>query len=235
MTYLTPFEVSVIVSSVTTQGITLVIQSTSATEIHSLFISFIAYNPSIQNLVVGTYKYNQYNPVNYLQFTPSQPVAGNNLAFHGFSSFMLRNVQTNFDLRADLQNSQLSFSSSSAIQYMTYGYFFLIGGPCGQCQGYSISYLGQCVSSCPTNTYKNGSTCVSCQAGFSWNGTNCVYRCPTPQVWNVNLNSCSCPSGQNWNGNTCISCAQGQIWNISTQSCTCSGNSNWNEIGRAHV
>ena len=79
-------------SKVDVQGITLLIQSTSATQIHALFISYLLYNPSIPNLVAGTYKYEIYLPTNYLQFTPPIGISNNTLSFHGFNSFIIRNI-----------------------------------------------------------------------------------------------------------------------------------------------
>lgn len=110
---MSPFEVEVTVSDVKPQGITILIQSTSATQIHAIFISFIAYDPSILNLVAGGYTYEKYQPTNYLQFNTPISVSSNNLAFHGFNSFIMRNGHSNFKLTTELVNSQLSFSSSS--------------------------------------------------------------------------------------------------------------------------
>ena len=41
----------------TSKTISVLVSSTSATRIHSLFISYIAYDPSIQNMVAGSYLY----------------------------------------------------------------------------------------------------------------------------------------------------------------------------------
>lgn len=49
-TFFTPYEVQVVLKSVSTQGITLLISTTSATQIHSLFVSFIVYDPSIKEV-----------------------------------------------------------------------------------------------------------------------------------------------------------------------------------------
>lgn len=170
-TYRTPYEVALMVSEVVPQGITLTIQSTSATQIHSLFVSYIAYDSNIQNLVAGTYLYSRYTATNQLQFRPPIGVSNNNIAFHGFSSFIARNSFETFDLRASLVNGNLSFTSSSALYYLSYSYFFLIGGPCGQCPGFSINFNNTCVATCPPNSFFNGNTCIVCQPGFIWNGS----------------------------------------------------------------
>lgn len=65
--------------------------STSATQIHSLFVSYVVYNPNMPNLVAGNYVYNQYFPSNYLTFRPLIGVTNNNLAFHGFTGFIIKN------------------------------------------------------------------------------------------------------------------------------------------------
>jgi len=49
-TFFTPYEVQVSVKSISTKGLTILISTTSATQIHSLFVSYIAYDPSIKNI-----------------------------------------------------------------------------------------------------------------------------------------------------------------------------------------
>lgn len=88
------------VNKVTAQGITVLLGSTSPTQIYSLFVSYIVYNPNIQNLVAGNYIYNDYSPTNSLTFAPPIGVANNNIGFHGFSGFIIRNQQSNLTLSA---------------------------------------------------------------------------------------------------------------------------------------
>jgi hypothetical protein len=97
-TYNTPFEVQLLSNNVTDQGIHLVISSTSATRVLSLFVSYIVYDAFIQNLVVGSYVYNKYAPVKSLLFTPPIGVSNNNLAFHGFNGFIAANNGADFSL-----------------------------------------------------------------------------------------------------------------------------------------
>ena len=59
-TYYTPFEVQVVVKNIAITGITLLISTTSATQIHSLFVSYIAYDPSIPNLMASYESYDKY-------------------------------------------------------------------------------------------------------------------------------------------------------------------------------
>jgi hypothetical protein len=225
-TYLTPFEVEVVSSSVKQQGITLVISSTSATQIHSLFISYVVYDPYIQNLVAGSYVYSQYAPVNSLTYTPPIGVSKNNLAFHGFNGFIVANPSLPLSLGGQLSNGNISIVSTSSLYYLSYNYFFLIGGPCGQCVGFNINYLNNCVATCPPSSYYNGVTCVVCLAGQVWNGTACVVI-PVVVVPVVNTSastnnsgsgssssssiSISCPAGTYWDGQQlrCLPCVTG--------------------------
>jgi hypothetical protein len=55
--YASPFEVQVVSSALTAQGITVLLSTTSATQVHSVFVSYIVYDPSIPNLVAGNYLY----------------------------------------------------------------------------------------------------------------------------------------------------------------------------------
>ena len=129
---------------------------------HSLFVSYIAYNSNMMNLVAGNYVYNNYTPTLSLFFSPSIDIHNNNIGFHGFNSFIARNTRTNFDLTGVFSISQFAFSSSTSLYYLSYSYFFLIGGPCGQCRGFPISYQGKCLATCPPNSYYNGITCITC-------------------------------------------------------------------------
>lgn len=227
--YLTPFEVQIVVNKVTSQGISILLESTSATQVYSIFVSYIVYDSNIQNLVAGIYVYDQYIPTLSLQFTPPIGISNNNGAFHGFSGFIIRNNQQNFQITGNLINGNLTFSTISSLYYLSYSYFFLIGGPCGQCPGYSISYNGNCISTCPPNSYLSQSgTCVTCQSGQIWNGTACVNRCNGGRNWDSFTQTCICPTGLNWNGLNCISCQNGQIWNSNTNQCVCPIGANWN-------
>ncbi len=160
----------VVVSRVSSQGISLLVGSTSATQVHSIFVSYVVYDPSIQNMVAGSYVYQQYHPSSFLQFAPPIGLSNNNVAFHGFNSFIVTNTQSDLQLTGRLSNGNLTFSTSSFYYYLSYSYFYFIGGPCGQCTGFNIAFNGNCVSTCPPNSYFNGSTCVYCQDGFIWNG-----------------------------------------------------------------
>lgn len=179
--YVTPFEVQVVVNSVSKEGISVLLQSTSATQVHSIFVSYVAYDPNIQNLVAGSYVYNKYIPTSSLSHTPPIGVSNNNVALHGFNGFIANNNKANIALNGGLVKGNLSLTASSNFYYLSYNYFFLIGGPCGQCVGYTISYNGNCVATCPPSSYYNGVTCITCTTGQVWNGTACV-AIPVPVV-----------------------------------------------------
>lgn len=162
--YLTPFEVQTVVNSVSKQGISILLSSTSATQVHSVFVSYVAYNPNIQNLVAGNYLYNKYVPTASFSHTTPIGVGKSTVSFHGISSFILRNNQADISLKVLLAGSTFSFALSSNAFYLSYSYFFFIGGACGQCVGYSIPYNGNCVATCPPRSYFNGMTCITCQS-----------------------------------------------------------------------
>lgn len=160
----------------------MVVSSTSATKILSLFVSYIVYDPFIQNLVVGSYVYNKYAPVSSLFFTPPIGVSNNNVAFHGLNGFIVSNNGASFGLGASLSKGNLTFASLSNLYYLSYNYLFLIGGPCGQCVGYNINYNGNCVATCPPSSYFNGVTCITCKTGDVWNGKECITPAPVTPV-----------------------------------------------------
>jgi cysteine-rich repeat protein len=252
--YLTPFEVEVVVNSVTKQGISVLLQSTTATQVHSIFVSYVAYDPIIQNLVAGSYVYNKYVPSSSLQFTPPIGVSGNNVAFHGFNGFIANNNRAALSLAAALVKGNLTFASSSNFYYLSYNYFFLIGGPCGQCVGYTISYNGNCVATCPPSSYYNGVTCVTCTSAQVWDGTKCVAipppPAPTPTTTTTTTSSSSssssssstsltgaipsCPGGTYWDQQQlrCLPCSSGCASCLNCDSCiTCSVGFSLNAAG----
>jgi hypothetical protein len=137
---MTPYEIQITISKITHQSIEILMSSTSATQVHSLFVSYLVYNPKSVNLVAGNYIYNQYFPSNFLSFQPPIGVTNNNAAFHGFSGFIIKNHQRDLVISSFLSNGNLTFTTNSNYYYLSYSYFYLIGGPCGQCPGYNISY-----------------------------------------------------------------------------------------------
>ena len=169
---MTPYEIQITVSKINIQSIEILMSSTSATQIHSLFISYLVYNPNMINLVAGNYVYNQYFPSNYLTFQTPIGVSSNNGAFHGFNGFIVKNHQRDLALTFLLANGNLTFTTSSNYYYLSYSYFFLIGGPCGQCPGYGISFEGRCHNACPIGSFFNGVTCVICLSGQVWDARN---------------------------------------------------------------
>jgi hypothetical protein len=152
----------------------VLISSTSATQVHSIFVSYVVYDPNIQNLVAGGYVYNKYVATNSLAFTPPIGVSNNNVAFHGFNGFIINNNKADIAVTGGIVKGNLTFSASANFYYLSYNYFFLIGGPCGQCVGFNINFNGNCVATCPPSSYSNGVTCITCTTGQVWNGTACV-------------------------------------------------------------
>ena len=239
--YSTPFEVQLLSNNVSSQGITLVVSSTSATQVHSLFVSYVVYDPFILNLVVGSYVYNKYSPVLSLIFTPPIGVSNNNVAFHGLNGFIVSNNGGSFGLGASLSNGNITFASLSNIYYLSYNYFFLIGGPCGQCVGYNINYNGSCVATCPPSSYFNGVTCIVCKTGDVWNGKECITPAPVTPVTPVNpvnpktitdptnptnpstpANLITCPPGTYWDAQQlrCLPCKTGCATCVDCYSCS---------------
>ena len=139
----------------TSSGISVLLQSTSATQVHSLIISYVIYSSSIPNLIAGTYIYKEYVPSANLMFSPQGNIANSNGAIHGFNGFILRNNQ----------NRNMTFSTNSLLYYLSYSYLFLGGGPCGQCPGFNIVFNGSCIATCPPNFYPSQQTCVGCRPG----------------------------------------------------------------------
>ena len=220
--YSTPFEVQLLSNNITAQGITLVVSSTSATQVLSLFVSYIVYDAFIQNLVVGSYIYNKYAPVTSLVFTPPIGVSSNNVAFHGLNGFIIANNGDNFAIGASLLSGNLTFASHCNLYYLSYNYFFLIGGPCGQCVGYNINYNGNCVATCPPSSYYNGVTCITCKTGDVWNGKECVTPAPvnpaTPSNSTNPTNSTN-PSNSSSNPAVYITCPAGTYWDSQQLRC----------------
>jgi cysteine-rich repeat protein len=212
------------VTAVSKGGISLLLQSTTATQVHSIFVSYIAYDPNIQNLVAGNYVYNKYLPASSLTFTPPIGVSNNNVAFHGFNGFIANNNKGGFAIGGGLVKGNLTFTSSSNFYYLNYNYFFLIGGPCGQCVGYGISYNGKCVAACPPSSYYNGATCVTCLGGEVWDGGKCVTvpaptPAPTTTTTTTTTSSSSSSSGSLTTASSTPSCPGGTYWDQQQLRC----------------
>jgi hypothetical protein len=97
---------------VSKEGITLYFSSTSATQVHALFVSFIVYDASTQNLVTGSYLYKEYLPVRQLSHTPPIGITNNNLAFCGLNGFVITNSGSDFSFDSILDNGRFRISSS---------------------------------------------------------------------------------------------------------------------------
>ena len=218
--YNTPFEVQIIQSECTTHGISLILSSTSATQIHSLLVSYVLYDPSIINMVAGSYMYDDYSPMASLMHTPPIGVSNNNVAFHGFGGFIVANSNNAFGISGNLNNGNVSLTTPSSYYYACYSYFFLIGGPCGQCEGYHIYHDDQCVASCPPSSYYNGKECIICNDQQVWDGEKCV---PKPVIV-VDPVPPTTPSGT---GSTSGTSSGGSGTSTTTHTISCPVGTHW--------
>ena len=215
-TFFTPYEVQVVVNSISTKGLTVLISTTSATQIHSLFVSYIAYDPSIKNIQAHSVVYDKYiGARSYQHVAAADPTT--HLMFCGVSSFIVSNTGASFGLSISMNNQGSIANSLSNFYYVSWGEFMLNGGMCGQCVGYDIYHDGKCVASCPPNSYYDGMTCVTCKAGEVWDGSKCV-AAPTPvnPVNPVNpvdptRPAITCPRGTWWDNQQlrCLPCPTG--------------------------
>ncbi|MCB0368769.1 MAG: hypothetical protein KDD45_04795 [Bdellovibrionales bacterium] len=142
----------------------MLISTTSATQIHSLFISYIAFDPSIKNLQYTNGLYDKYVGTTSYQHQLSVP-SSVHLAFGGLTSFIVANNGGNFGLSIDLNDKGIITQSASQFYYVAFAGFFLNGGSCGQCVGYGIEYDDKCVASCSPGSYYDGKTCITCKSG----------------------------------------------------------------------
>ena len=220
--YYSPYEIQIVVNSVSTQGITVLISTTSATQIHSLFISYVAYDPTILNLKARNIVYDKYVGVSTWSEANDFASKMTDKMFCGFSGFIIGNRGGPFSLSVskDSMNNAVQVLSSQKFYYVSVSEFVLTGGECGQCAGYSIYHDGSCVASCPPGSYFNGDKCISCSAGQVWDGSKCVTKPvdpvdPTnpvdPNPVDPNRPAPSCPVGTHWDQQQlrCLPCAPG--------------------------
>ena len=160
-TFFTPYEVQVVVNSVSTKGLTILISTTSATQIHSLFVSYIAYDPSIKDISAHSVVYDKYIGTRSYQHVAT-PDPTTHLMFCGISSFIVSNTGASFGLSISMNDQGSMANSLSNFFYVSWGEFMLNGGRCGQCIGYNIYHEGKCVASCPPGSYYDGNKCVAC-------------------------------------------------------------------------
>lgn len=237
-TFRTPFEVQVVVNSVNAQGITVLVSTTSGTQVHSLFVSYVAFDPSIPNAQVGSLVYDKYVGLTTVSKKLEFDASSSALSFFGINGFIIGNTGAPFSLAIsyDAQTNSGVAQSGSSIYYLSANSFFFLNGPCGYCTGFSINYNGTCVASCPPSSYYNGVTCVTCSAGQTWNGTSCVAVPVTPTTPTTPTNpitptnpttpvAITCPVGTYWDGQQlrCLPCLNGCASCVDCYSCsTCS-------------
>ena len=141
----------------------------------------------------------------------------------------------------------MAFVTSSNYYYLSYSYFYLIGGPCGQCIGNNVAHEGKCIASCPAGTNYNGNICLACTSSQQWdiktlkcvditnpnnpnnpnNPTNPdnigkVPSCPSGTFWDEQQLRClPCVSGcsQCVDCDVCIRCSAGFNLNVNTGLC----------------
>jgi hypothetical protein len=225
-----PFEVSIINKAINATGISVTIEVTTVTQVHSLFVSYIAYGTGFSGFVSGNYLFDTYIPSASLSYSISQNLTNDIVDFYGFNGFILDNNGADFQLSAAWTGSKFNFVTKSNYRYVNFNYFFWIGTSCSDCSGYPIYYNNSCIAYCPTGANYNGNTCITCVASQSWNGTACVNRCSNGKIWDIPSQTCICPSGQFWNGYACIVCPNGKTWSVNTQSCECPVSSTWNGV-----
>lgn len=236
-TYFTPYEVQVVIQSISTQGLTLLISTTSATQIHSLFISYVAFDPTLANVKSLSNVYDKY--VGLTSSSNKIPFDATNapIMFGGITGFILGNTGSAFKLDVDwnIDSNSIDVATGSKYYYLSYGGVAFVGGPCGYCTGYSINYNGNCVASCPPSSYYNGVTCVTCQAGEVWDGSKCVAKpvvpttptnptnptSPTNPTNPVNPVIITCPAGTYWDGQQlrCLPCLTGCATCVDCYTC----------------
>lgn len=231
--YWTPFEVQVVVTAVGVQGLTLLISTTSATQVHSLFISYIAYDSSaIPNVNSFNFVYNKYIGISSSVIKLEANLATSSAAVFGLNGFIVGNSVGPFGITLSYDPASNSglVTSSSNYYYLSANGFFLLGGPCGQCKGYSINYNGNCLASCPAGTNFDGKTCVTCQNGQIWSNSACVTPAapvnpsgPTGGSGSGSsvVNVISCPGGTYWDGQQlrCLPCAIGCATCVDCDTC----------------
>lgn len=222
-----PFEVQIINQQVNVTGIAITVSVTTVTQVQSLFISYIAFSSSYTGASIGSYLYDSYIPSSNLFYTPQTSISINLAQFYGFNGFILSNGGSGFGLTVAWNGAQFGFTTQSNYQYISFNYFFIVGGPCSACKDFPIILNGKCIAYCPSGSNYDGKTCITCLDSQRWHETNCVNRCTNGRVWDVTSQTCVCPSGQYWNEYACIICPGGKTWNTNTKSCTCPVTSTW--------
>ena len=144
----------------------------------------------------GWYVYNSYeqassSTLRQLSHTPKATLNQVNSKILGLSGFVINSNTFAVSFTTNASSTDLIFNLNDYWKYVSYEYFFFLGGPCSNCLSYPISSQGNCVQTCPLGSYLSGSSCVTCTASQTWNGTACVNICQNGKVY-VNGN-CICP------------------------------------------
>jgi hypothetical protein len=113
-----PFEVQIINEEVNVTGVSVTISVTTATQIQSLFISYIAIDSTLTYAYFGNYLYSSYNPVAQLSHAPTTDLSSNIISFYGFNGFIVSNNQAAFQLSSVWNGLQFSFTTKSNYLYL---------------------------------------------------------------------------------------------------------------------
>lgn len=227
-----PYEIQITSSSADRRGITVVLSTTTTTQVNSIYISYIAHH-AIQILEVasGSHLFDAQAGGVFFN-TPTSLIPRSYARIYGITGFIINYNAQQLVFSTKWDGFSFSFvfgGGSKFVQYFTFNYIFFIGSECSGCPGYPLTSNGTCVSFCPAGTSQTPeNVCINCGVGRIWNGTTCVLDCPAGQYLNTETNLCECPPSMNWNGAACITCSNGKVWTPSVKSCECPQPLRWN-------
>lgn len=127
---MSPFEVQITESYANNSGITLLITTTTVTQVHALHISYIAWISTGLNFVFGNFTVEPSNPVGDITHTPATSIGRNYARIFGLTGFIINNNFQNISLGTVWTGSNFIFNfgqSRSSLQYFSYQYLFFIG------------------------------------------------------------------------------------------------------------
>jgi hypothetical protein len=109
---MSPFEIQIVESYSNTSGITLLIQTTTVTQVHAIHVSFIAWVSTKLNLVAGKYTYEPSTGGLAVEMghTPVSSIGRNYARIFGLTGFIINHNSQNLTFATTWTGTKFTFN-----------------------------------------------------------------------------------------------------------------------------
>lgn len=146
-----PFEIQIVDSVTNSSGIAIFFSVTTITQVHSIHISYIAWETTNIDIVTGKYVQNIDNLIE-ISHTPISRVGRNYARIFGITGFIINNKGQEITFSTNWSGTMFNFildASTPFIKYLSFEYLFFLGSECSDCVDYPLIFEGTCRKFCP--------------------------------------------------------------------------------------